>query len=178
MAKTAMLVMEMQNDYFWEKRLPKFNYDGEILFPAVNRAIDRFHADGCDIIYIAQVFPDTPTNQLVFGFNMEGTEGAKLHPALKVVTPWYFEKNIADVFQYDGIRAFLNANAYDSFLLCGIDLCGGILATAKGARSAGAAVTVLTDCCGTRFDAHKIAEAYAELSGCGAVLTPAFPKEA
>lgn len=175
MTKTALLVMEIQNDYFWEKRLPKFNYDGETLIPDINRAIDRFHAEGCDIIYIAQVFPDTPTNQLVFGFNMEGTEGAQLHPALKIVTPWYFEKNIADVFQYDGIRAFLNANGYKRYLLCGLDLCGGILATAKGARAAGAAVTVLSDCCGTRFDARKIAETYTALTECGAEIAPAFP---
>lgn len=170
MAKTAVLVMEMQNDYFWEKRLPKFNYDGETLIPAVNRAIDKFQADGCDIIYIAQVFPDTPTNQLVFGFNMEGTEGAKLHPALKTVTLWCFEKNTADIFQDDRIRAFLSANGYDRYLLCGVDLCGGILATAKGAAEAGAAVTVLTDCCGTRFDPRKTAETYAALKACGAVL--------
>lgn len=170
MSKTALLVMEMQNDYFWEKRQPKFTYDGETLLQNINAAIGRYQAEGCDVIYIQQVFPDTPTNQLVFGFNMTGTEGAALHPALKIVSGFRFEKNIADIFQDEKIRAFLTEKGYDSYLLCGVDLCGGILATAKGARETGAAVTVLTDCCGTRFDTRKTGEAKAALRMCGAML--------
>lgn len=175
MAKTALLVMEIQNDYFWEKRQPKFTYDGETLLGNINRAIEESASEGCDVIYISQIFPDTPTNQLVFGFNMVGTEGAELHPALRIVSEYRFEKNIADIFQDEVIRAFFTAQGYESYLLCGVDLCGGILATVKGARETGAAVTVLTDCCGTRFDARKISETKAALKLCGAELAPAFP---
>lgn len=170
MNKTALLVMEMQNDYFWEKRQPKFNYDGETLLRNINAAIGHYQAEGCDVVYISQIFPDTPTNQLVFGFNMIGTEGAELHPALRIVSEYRFEKNIADIFQDEVIRAFFTAQGYDSYLLCGVDLCGGILATARGARGAGAAVTVLTDCCGTRFDTRKTAQTKADLKMCGARL--------
>ena len=169
--KSALLVMEMQQDYFWEKRLKKFHFDGEALTAKVNAAIAHYSAAGADIVYIAQIFPDSPTNHLVFGFNMEGTEGAKLDPRLSVVSEHYFEKNTADVFTDANIRAFLQENGYTHLILCGIDLCGGILATAKGAAAAGLSVTVLSDCSATRLDARKIAETKMALAQCGAKVS-------
>ena len=168
--KTALLVMEMQQDYFWEKRLKKFHFDGDAMTAKVNAAIAQYSAAGADIVYIAQIFPDTPTNHLVFGFNMAGSEGAKLDPRLQIVSDDYFEKNTADVFTDEKIRAFLEEKGYTQLILCGIDLCGGILATAKGARAAGLAVTVLADCSATRLDARKLAETKAALKMCGAEL--------
>ncbi len=170
MANTALLVMEMQTDYFWEKRLKKFNYDGDSLIARVNAAIAQYSADGADIVCLRQVFPDTPTNRLAFGFNIEGTEGAALDPRLNTGSASVFEKNISDLFADPKLAAFFDEKGYTEFVLCGIDLCGGILATAKGARARGAAVTVLTGCCGTRFDARKTGAAKAALRMCGAVL--------
>ena len=66
MAKTALLVMELQNDYLWEKRKSKFPYDTEKLIAAVNDAISRVRADGGDVIYLKQIFPDTPSNHIIF----------------------------------------------------------------------------------------------------------------
>ena len=37
--KTALLVIDMQNDYLWEKRKPIFAYDTERLVAAVNELI-------------------------------------------------------------------------------------------------------------------------------------------
>ena len=170
MAKTALLVMEIQTDYFWEKRLKKFHYDGETLIANVNAAIAKYSADGADIVYFWQVFPDTPTNRLAFGFNIAGTEGAKPDARLNIVSEYAFEQNIADIFADPRIAAFFEAQGYDSYVLCGIDLCGSILAAAKGARAKGAAVTVLKDCCGTRFDTRRIGETKGALRMCGAVL--------
>ena len=170
MAKTVLLVMEMQTDYFWEKRLKKFNYDGDRLIEQVNAAIGKYSAAGAEIVYLRQVFPDTPTNRLAFGFNITGTEGAALDPRLNVASEYVFEKNISDLFADPQLAAFFAERGYDTYVLCGIDLCGGILATAKGARAKGAAVTVLKDCCGTRFDTRRIGETKGALRMCGAVL--------
>ena len=170
MAKTALLVMEMQTDYFWEKRLKKFQYDGETLIANVNAAIAQYSGAGADIIYLRQIFPDTPTNRLAFGFNIAGTEGAALDPRLRIVSEYCFDKNISDIFADPQLAQFFAAQGYTEYVLCGIDLCGGILATAKGARAGGAAVTVLKDCCGTRFDTRRIGETKGALRMCGAVL--------
>lgn len=170
MATTALLVMEMQTDYFWEKRLKKFHYDGDALIAKVNAAIAEYSANGADIVYLRQVFPDTPTNRLAFGFNIIGTEGAALDPRLNVVSEHVFGKNISDLFADPQLAAFFEQQDYTEFVLCGIDLCGGIVATAKGARAKGAAVTVLTDCCGTRFDTRRIGETKAALRMSGVQL--------
>lgn len=52
MAKTALLVMELQNDYLWEQRKPKFPYDTAKLIAAANDAISRVQASGGDVIYL------------------------------------------------------------------------------------------------------------------------------
>ena len=40
--KTALLVIDMQNDYLWEKRIPIFAYDTERLVAAVNELIHEY----------------------------------------------------------------------------------------------------------------------------------------
>ena len=41
MAKTALIVNEMQNDYLWEKRKDKFPYDTAALLDAYTVYIDH-----------------------------------------------------------------------------------------------------------------------------------------
>lgn len=170
MAKTALLVFEMQNDYLWEKRKEKFPYDTEKLTAAVNEAIGQYSAEGCDIVYLAQIFPDTPTNHIVFGFCIEQTEGAALYSGLKISgePPLYFEKNTADAFLCSAFAAHAEAQGYTELLLCGIDENGSIAGTAKSALQRGLKVTVLKDSTGSRFPLNKLAPLRAELKALGA----------
>ncbi len=170
MGKTALLVIELQNDYLWEKRFPKFNYDTDALIGSVNEAIARYRAAGCDVVCISQIFPDTPTNRLVFGFCITGTEGAALCPALDADTPYRFEKNTADIFGDAEIGAFFKAQGYTDYVLCGIDLCGTVLAAAEGAVRSGAGVKILRNCTATRFDTRKKGEVMAKLRAIGAEM--------
>lgn len=168
MAKKALLVFELQNDYLWEKRKEKFPYDTETLITAANAAIERYGAEGCNIIYLAQIFPDTPTNHLVFGFCIEQTEGAKLYSGLHVASDLYFEKNVADAFLSKPFAEHAAAQGYEELLLCGIDENGSIAATAKSALQRGMKVTVLKDCTASRFPMNKLAPLRAELKALGA----------
>lgn len=167
--KTALLVIEMQNDMLWDRRKEKFTYDTETLTAAVNDAIGKSSAEGCDVIYIAQIYPDTPSNHIIFGFQIEGTEGAKLYEKLDVVSELYFEKNYSDVYMAEEFRAFMAAQGYTRVVLCGLDECACIAATAKAALQTGAAVCILTAATATRFDAGKRAKTRAELKQLGAV---------
>lgn len=171
--KTALLVIEMQNDMLWDKRKDKFTYDTESLTAAVNAAIGRYSAEGSDIIYIAQIYPDTPSNHIIFGFQIAGTEGAMLYDGLDVVSELYFEKNVSDVYLAEDFRAFMEAQGYTRILLCGIDECACIAATAKSAVRTGAKVGILTAASATRFDAAKRAKTRAELRACGVEAVPA-----
>ena len=50
--KKALIIIDMQKDYLWDKRKPIFNYDTESLVGNVNRVIDLYKNEGYDIIYI------------------------------------------------------------------------------------------------------------------------------
>ncbi len=167
MAKTALIVNEMQNDYLWEKRKDKFPYDTAALLNAVNAAIDSVQAAGGDVLYISQIFPDTPSNHIIFGYCITGTEGAKLHAGLHVVSAHCFAKNVSDLFADAQFREFVGAQGYDRLLFCGIDECGCIAATAKAAAAAGMRAVILSKSTATRFDMRKKALTRAELKAAG-----------
>ena len=52
MANKALLVIDMQNDYLWDRRKAKFSYPTDALVSAVNGAIAKYQSEGCDVIYI------------------------------------------------------------------------------------------------------------------------------
>lgn len=167
MAKQALLVTELQNDFLWEKRKSKFPYDTGRLIAAVNAAAAETKAAGGDVIYIRQIFPDTPSNHIIFDFCIEGTEGAALYGGLELVSGLIFDKNAADVYLDAAFAAFMAEQGYQEILLCGIDEAGSIAATAKGAQKTGAAVTILKDATASRFPMNKLAPIRAELKKLG-----------
>jgi nicotinamidase-related amidase len=167
MAKTALLVMELQNDFLWEQRRPKFPYDTAKLIAAVNDAVSRVQASGGDVIYLKQIFPDTPSNHIIFDFCIDGTEGAELYGGLQIVSEYCFEKNVADAFLDAAFAAFTASQGYTEIQLCGIDEAGSVAATAKGAAKTGAAVTILKDATASRFPIGKLAPLRAELKALG-----------
>ena len=173
MAKTALIVNEMQNDYLWEKRKDKFPYDTAPLLDAVNAAIDSVQAAGGDVLYISQIFPDTPSNHIIFGYCITGTEGAKLHAGLHIVSEHGFEKNVSDLFADAKFREFVEAQGYDELLFCGIDECGCIAATAKAAAAAGLRAVILSKSTATRFDTRKKSATRAELKAAGVIYQEA-----
>ena len=50
--RKALIVIDMQKDYLWEKRKPMFTYDTDQLVGNVNRLIALYKEKGYDIIYI------------------------------------------------------------------------------------------------------------------------------
>ncbi|MBR3268271.1 MAG: cysteine hydrolase [Oscillospiraceae bacterium] len=167
MGYKALLVIELQNDFLWEKRRAKFPYDTEKLTAAVNGAIEQAQAAGTDVIYLSQIFPDTPTNHLVFGYCIEKTEGAELWSGLHVVSDYCFEKNTADPFLSPGFAALVQERAYEELLLCGIDEYGSISGAAKAAVQHGIRAAVLKDCVASRFPVSKLIPLRRELKQLG-----------
>ncbi|SFD35453.1 cysteine hydrolase family protein [Ruminococcus albus] len=161
--KKALLVIDMQNDYLWAKRKPMFSYDSENLVSSVNETVARHKASGDDIIYIGQVFPNIITNRLIIGFSIKGTKGAELYSGLDVVSQLYFEKNLPNTFTSKSFKEHLSNNKYSSFTVCGLDLCGCVGATAKGALRTGAEVFLDVKSTGCRFSAEKAQKRKSEL---------------
>ena len=45
---TALIVIDMQNDYLYEKRMPKFSYNTAELTANVNKLIHQYKDNGCE----------------------------------------------------------------------------------------------------------------------------------
>ncbi len=165
--KKALLVIDMQNDYLWDKRKPMFNYDTAKLVGAVNKAIADCKDKGYDIIYIKHILPRIMWG---VGFSIKGTEGAELYKGLDIVSDLCFEKNRSDTYTAVAFREYMKEQNYSEVLLCGLDECGCVGATAKGAIRTGVRVIMLTDCIGRRFPMETVMKKREVLTGMGVEL--------
>lgn len=165
--KKALVVIDMQNDYLWKKRKAMFSYNTEDLVDSVNKAINDYSKKGYDIIYIAQMFPNIITNKWFIGFSIKGTPGAELYSKLNVVSDLYFEKNLPDTYSSKSFREHMEKQNYKEVVLCGLDECGCVGATAKGAVKTGVKVIMLENCIGRRFGDDKVQKMRSSLMSLG-----------
>lgn len=84
--KKALIVVDMQNDYLWNRRKKMFSYNTPELVNAVNSLISEFSERGDDVIYVGQVFPNIITNKWFIGFSIKGTSGAEIYPDVDIVS--------------------------------------------------------------------------------------------
>ena len=162
--KKALIVIDLQNDYLWEKRKSMFTYDTDKLVGDVNRAIETYSAQGCDIIYIKHILPRVMWG---VGFSIKGTEGAELFPGVNVVSDLFFEKNRSDSYTSKAFRAHMEKEGYSEVFLCGLDECGCVGATAKGAAKTGVKVRMIEECIGRRFPEDKVRKMRSSLKALG-----------
>ena len=130
--KKALIVIDIQNDYFWDKRLKKFNYDTDKVISNINNIINKYKEDS-DIIYISHIINNFPTNKLLFGYSIKGTEGAELYKGLNIVSNYRFNKYLPSAYTNKKFSKFMKDNNYDEVYICGIDNCGCVYHTAKSA---------------------------------------------
>ena len=107
--KKALLVIDMQNDYLWDKRKSMFSYDADKLVNSVNKAIDSYKEKGYDVIYIKHIL-----SKLLWGvgFSIKGTEGAELYSGLSIVSDLCFEKNRSDTYTAKAFREHMEMQGY------------------------------------------------------------------
>ena len=135
--KTALLVIDMQNDYLWEKRKSRFSYDTEKLTGAVNALVRRYADEGADVIYIRHIIQNLPTNRLLFGYSLAGTEGAELYSGLERVSEFCYDKLVGDALTNKALLERVRAQGYEELHLCGLDEFGCVANTALGAAKRG-----------------------------------------
>ena len=164
MSQNALLVIDMQNDYLWSKRKKMFTYDTDILVDNVNKSIETYREKGYDIIYIKHI---QPLLLWGVGFSIRGTEGAEIYDGINIVSDNLFEKNFSDTFTSKAFREHVQKAGYKEMVLCGIDECGCVGATAKGAVKAGIKVSMLGDSIGSRFPEKKLKEMRDSLKSIG-----------
>ena len=162
--KKALIVIDLQNDYLWAERKPMFKYDTKTLMSNVNSAIRSYKEKGYDIIYIKHILP-----KLLWGvgFSIRGTKGAELYEGLDLVSDLCFEKNRSNSYTSKSFREHIEAQGYSEVVLCGVDECGCVGATAKGAVKTGISVLILENCIDCRFPDAKKQKLRSELKALG-----------
>lgn len=163
----ALIVVDMQNDYLWDKRKTMFNYDSDALVAAVNSSIKKYSAEGYDIIYLSQIFQNIITNRKLIGFSIENTPGAELYGGLDIVSDLRFDKHLPDSFTSLAFKKYAKSRNFENIVICGLDLCGCVGATAKGALKTGAKVSIIDKSTGCRFPKEKELKNRRKLQGYG-----------
>ncbi len=167
----ALLVIDMQNDYLYEKRMKRFAYDTQGLVARVNGLIRAYSEAGHDVIYIRHIIQNLPTNRLLFGYSISGTEGAELYSKLDVVSEYCYDKLVGDALSNRRLRKLVAQKGYDQLHLCGLDECGCVAATALGAKKLGIGAQILVDGTATVFDGRKVARVRQKLRQAGVGYT-------
>ncbi|MEI6715905.1 MAG: cysteine hydrolase family protein [Verrucomicrobiota bacterium] len=153
--KKALLLIDLQNDYFPGGLFPLWNTDNTMV--AIKEAVRRASALGILVVHIQHIA--SPEAGIAPFFN-EGTEGAEIHPEIYSAAPDapVVIKHYADSFFKTELEEILSSQGVGELLVCGMmtQNCVTHTAISKAAEKYG--VSILTDCCTSVSEAiHLIA---------------------
>lgn len=142
----ALLVIDLQNDYFTDGAFPLWNPEGtaERIEAAIGAAQDK----GVHVVHIQHVADPA---QGISPFFNEGTEGVKIHDKVLAAAPSapVVKKSFADSFEQTDLEAVLAERGVTELLVCGMMTQNCVTHTAISKAAEKYDVTVLVDCCTT-----------------------------
>ena len=141
--KKALLVIDLQNDYFPGGKFPLWNT--EVVLQSIEQAIAKANAQGIPVIYIQHVAKG------VAPFFNEGTPGAEIHPRILAAAPKapVIVKEFADSFEKTTLEETLAKLGVTDLLVCGMMTQDCVTHTAISKAAEKYNVTILPDCCTT-----------------------------
>ena len=141
--KKALLVIDLQNDYFPGGKFPLWNPDA--VLQNVEQAIDKANSQGIPVIHVQHI----AKGQSPF-FN-EGTPGADIHPRILDAAPNapVVVKEYADSFEKTTLEETLAKLGVTDLLVCGMMTHNCVTHTAISKAAEKYNVSVLADCCTT-----------------------------
>jgi len=151
----ALLVIDVQNDYFDGGKFPLWNSEATLV--KIEAAIAQAQAREMPVILIQHI-ADASKGPAPF-FN-PGSEGVALHPRLLAAAPDapIVIKQHADSFVGTTLAATLQALGVKELLVCGMMTQNCVVFTAISPQAQGYEVSILPDCCTTVSEMlHRIA---------------------
>ena len=142
----ALLLIDLQNDYFPGGKFPLWNTDA--VLTNIEQAIRAARMKGIPVIHIQHVA--NPKMGIAPFFN-EGTEGAKIHPRILAAAPDapIVVKEYADSFVGTKLEETLSGLGVDELLVCGMMTQNCVTHTAISKSAEKYKVSILADCCTT-----------------------------
>lgn len=144
--KKALLIIDLQNDYFPEGKFPLWNV--EVTLSNIEKAIHSANEKSIPIIHIQHVA--NPEMGISPFFNQE-TEGAAIHPRILAAAPDapVVVKEFADGFVKTNLEEVLSESGITELLICGMMTQNCVTHTAISKSAEKYKVTILPDCCTT-----------------------------
>ncbi len=151
--KNALVIIDIQNDYFDGGRMTLVNADGAAA--RARQLLDSFRSAGQPVVHVQHVFtsPDAP-------FFLPDTEGVQINKAVepaageKVVV-----KNYPNSFKDSELLSHLRENGITDVTICGMMTHMCVDATTRAAKDLGFNCTVVGDACATlnlELDGKKV----------------------
>lgn len=140
---TAVLLIDLQNDYFPEGKYPLWNTEKTL--SNVLNLIDRAQERGDLIVHVKHIA--NPAMGISPFFN-KGTEGSEIHPQVLAASPDspVVVKEYADSFENTNLEEVLASHSISKLLICGMMTQNCVTHTAISRAGEKYDVTILTDC--------------------------------
>ncbi|MFZ4857434.1 MAG: cysteine hydrolase family protein [Desulfuromonadaceae bacterium] len=142
----ALLVIDVQNDYFPGGTFPLWNTDA--VLENTLRAIEAAQVKGLPVIIIRHI---ADSSRGLAPFFNEGTNGVEVHPAITAAAPDapVVIKSFADSFHQTNLEEVLGKLGVTELLVCGMMTQNCVTHTAISKVAEKYPVSILSDCCTT-----------------------------
>ncbi|MCP4325165.1 MAG: cysteine hydrolase [Psychromonas sp.] len=146
MNQKALLVIDLQNDYFPAGKFPLWNTEQTLSNIII--AIEKANSNNIPVIHIQHVAD--PANGIAPFFNKD-SDGVNIHPSIMAVAPnsEVVVKTFADGFEKTKLEETLQKYAVDELLICGMMTQNCVTHTAISKTAEKYKVSIITDCCTT-----------------------------
>ncbi|KGY14346.1 isochorismatase [Vibrio tubiashii] len=146
MSQKALLVIDLQNDYFPEGKYPLWNTEQTL--NNIQVAITKANSENIPVILVQHIADEAMG---IAPFFNQGTEGVEIHPDISAIAPIseIVVKTYADSFEKTNLEAVLEKYKIDEILICGMMTQNCVTHTAISKAAEKYKVSVMMDCCTT-----------------------------
>ncbi|KAI9358462.1 Isochorismatase-like protein [Pilaira anomala] len=142
----ALIVVDVQNDYFPDGKLP--TWKPVETAEAIAKLIKKFRGDGKEVIFIKHIMKKKQEEK--FPFFIRGSYGTEIHDIVKPLpNEKIFEKEEVSAFHRTDLKDYLSSTGITHLMVVGMMIHNCVNATVYSAVEAGFPSLVVDECVNT-----------------------------